>query len=282
MNIEQYAIYALYTLVYVGCAFILKLALTKISTVNYEADSEIKAGNMAVGFRRAGAQFGLAIAMMGVLAGQSASSLGQDVLMSVEYGLLAVIFIVSALVTADKWVLPGIHNLKELQKANTSVGLVEMGMLVATGIMAYASIIGDTGGFVSSIAYFVVGQLTLVVLVLAYEKVMMRSHDIVVSIGKGNVASGIYLGGKLIAYALILKSAITGNGVNTISEMALEYALLAASGMILLYIFEILIDRVVVTASTVKAALELDQPVVILQIAAAKVGVALILSNAVL
>ncbi|MFT5604723.1 MAG: uncharacterized membrane protein YjfL (UPF0719 family) [Paracoccaceae bacterium] len=282
MNIEQYAIYALYTLIYVGCAFILKLALSKISAVNYTADTEVKSGNMAVGFRRSGAQFGLAIAMMGVLAGQSESSLGQDILKSVEYGLLAVVFIVSALMTADKWVLPGIHNLSELQKANTSVGLVEMGMLVATGIMAYASIVGDAGGFVSSIAYFVVGQLTLVVLVLVYEKVMMRSHDIVVSIGKGNVSSGIYLGGKLIAYSLILKSAITGNGVNTLNEMILEYLVLAATGMILLYIFEILIDRVVVTASTVKEALELDQPVVILQIAAAKVGVALILSNAVL
>ncbi len=212
MNIEQYGIYILYTLIYIGCAVILKYTLNLLASKQYLADAELAGGNVAVGLRRTGAQFGLAIAMMGVLAGSAADSLMHDLMITGLYGLIAVVFVASALVTADKWVLPGIDNLSELKSANVAVGFVELGMLTATGIMAYASIVGDSGGLGASVAYFVAGQLTLVALVLFYEKLVLRHHNIVESIGKGKVTSGIYLGGKMIAYALILKSAIVGNG----------------------------------------------------------------------
>ena len=120
-------------------------------------------------------------------------------------------------------------------------------------------------------------------LVLFYEKAVLRKFDIVGSISEGHAASGIYLGGKLIAYALILKSAIAGNSVNAdVLSMVSEFALLAISGMIFLYLFEYLVDLLIITSASVSSILNNDEIVPAVQLSAAKIGVALILSNAIL
>lgn len=283
MNIEQYAIYILYTLIYVAFAVVLKYALNLKSSSNYSADEQLAEGNLAVGLRRAGAQFGLAIAMMGVLSSGSAESLAEDLKSTALYGFVAVIFMLSALLITDRLVLPGVDNQKSLKQGNISVGFVELGVLIATGIIAYSSIVGEGGGVLSSLSYFVAGQITLVLLVVFYEKVVLRSFDIVKSIDNKNVSSGIYLGGKMIAYALILKSAIVGNASNVlIGDLVAEFFVVAAMGMALLYIFEFIVDLLIITSSKVSSILGEDRIVPAVQLASAKIGIALILSNAIL
>lgn len=283
MNIEQYGIYILYTLIYLIFAVILRSVLNYKSAGNYSADEEMDNGNLAVGLRRTGAQFGLAIAMMGVLSSDVSSSLISDLLNTALYGFLAVIFIVSSLLVTDRLVIPGVNNLDELKVNNISVGVVELAMLIATGIIAYSSLLGETGGILSSISYFIAGQLTLVALVLIYEKGISKKFNIVDSIKNNNISSGLYLAGKLIAYALILKSAISGNTlVSSISGMAIEYLSLALAGFIILYLFEIIIDKFIVTSSKVANILAEDKIVPAIQLAVSKVGIALILSNAIL
>ncbi|WP_415890884.1 DUF350 domain-containing protein [Neptuniibacter sp. SY11_33] len=283
MNIEQYGIYILYTLIYIGYAVVLKYVLNFMSSQHYDADDQLANGNLAVGLRRTGAQFGLAIAMMGVLSGGTTGSLTQDLMNSALYGLAATMFMVSTLILTDKLVTPGIDNLKQLKENNTSVGMVELGMLVSTGIISYSSIYGEAGGLLSTLAYFVIGQVTLVVLIVVYEKVFTRHFDIVSQIGKGNLSAGVYLGGKLIAYALILKSAIVGNGGSAeLSDMVVEYIFLAVSGMLILYLFEFVIDLVIVTSSSMKEILNEDRIIPAVQLSSIKIGMALILSNAIL
>jgi uncharacterized membrane protein YjfL (UPF0719 family) len=283
MNIEQYGIYALYALIYICFAVSLKYVLNFKSSALYNADDELSAGNLAVGLRRAGAQLGLAIAIMGVLSGSGAGSLLDDILASAIYGFLATIFIVSSLIVTDRFILPGINNLQALKDGNKAVGMVEFGMLTATGIIAYSSIVGEGGGILGSVVYFIVGQITLITLVLFYEKVILRKFNIIEAIGNKKLSSGIYLCGKLIAYALILKSAIAGNGSdNSTTNLILEYLFIAVSGMVLLYIFEYIIDLFIITTSTVTSILEQDLIVPALQLSAMKIGMALILSNAIL
>lgn len=283
MNIDQYGIYILYTLIYIGYAVVLKYVLNFMSSQHYDADDQLANGNLAVGLRRTGAQFGLAIAMMGVLSGGAAGSLTQDLMSSALYGLAATMFMVSSLILTDRLVTPGIDNLQQLKKNNASVGMVELGMLVSTGIIAYSSIYGEGGGLLSTLAYFVIGQATLVALIVVYEKVFIRHFDIVSQIGKGNLSAGVYLGGKLIAYALILKSAIAGNGGSVeVGDMVVEYLFLAVSGMLILYVFEFVIDLVIVTSSSVKEILNEDRIIPAVQLSATKIGMALILSNAIL
>jgi uncharacterized membrane protein YjfL (UPF0719 family) len=283
MNIEEYGIYILYTFIYIICMIILKQILNLKATGHYDADTELASGNLAVGLRRTGAQLGLAIAMMGVLAGTTQGTLIDDLISSLTYGLIAVAFIVSSLVLTDKFILPGVNNIEALKERNVSVGIVEFGMLTATGIIAYSSIVGEGGGFISSIVYFLAGQLTLIMLVLVYEKLVMRNINIVETISNKNTSLGIYIGGKLIAYALILKSAISGNQTEIpINDKIIEFIVIAVTGMILLYVFEFIIDLFIVTSSNMLTIIKQDQVVPALQITVGKLGIALILSNAIL
>jgi uncharacterized membrane protein YjfL (UPF0719 family) len=283
MNIEQYGIYILYTLIYVALAVVLKYALNLKSLSDYNADEQLAGGNLAVGLRRIGAQFGLAIAVTGVLSSSSGDTLLADLVSTALYGLVAVMFILSSLFITDRLVLPGINNQEALKQGNMAVGFVELGMLVATGIVAYSSMVGEGGGMLSSLSYFIAGQITLVALVIIYEKVFVRNFDIVEAIGNKNVASGIYLGGKMIAYSLILKSAIAGNGSSALlSDLVLEFLAVAALGMLFLYLFEYLLDRLIVTSANLSSMLSKDSIVPVMQLASAKIGIALILSNAIL
>ncbi|MEJ6591912.1 MAG: DUF350 domain-containing protein [SAR86 cluster bacterium] len=283
MNIEQYGIYILYTLIYVALAVVLKYALNLKSLSDYNADEQLAGGNLAVGLRRIGAQFGLAIAVTGVLSSSSGDTLLADLVSTALYGLVAVMFILSSLFITDRLVLPGINNQEALKQGNMAVGFVELGMLVATGIVAYSSMVGEGGGMLSSLSYFIAGQITLVALVIIYEKVFVRNFDIVEAIGNKNVASGIYLGGKMIAYSLILKSAIAGNGSSALlADLVLEFLAVAALGMLFLYLFEYLLDRLIVTSANLSSMLSKDSIVPVMQLASAKIGIALILSNAIL
>ena len=283
MNIENYMYYVMYALVYLALATVMKFILNIKSVSHYTADEQIAGGNMAVGLRRSGAQLGLAIAMIGVMSGSSSPDVLTDLLNTIVYGLVAMGFMMLSLFVTDKALLPSVNNTAELKKGNVAIGLVEFGTLVMTGILAYASIKGDDGGILSSIIYFAAGQITLVLLVLLYEKVLAKKINPVACVLNGNLSAGVYLCGKIIAYGLILQSAIVGNGM-AISpvDAVIEFVVAAAAGMIMLYIFELLIDLVIITSTKVSEIIIKDQLVAAVQLSLAKIGMALILGMAIL
>ena len=283
MNIEQYMYYLLYALVYLVLATVMKYILNIRSSQYYAADDVIADGNIAVGLRRSGAQLGLAIAMLGVMSGENNPDLMKDLIDTFTYGLVAVGFMVTSLFFTDKALLPKVNNTEELKRGNVAIGMVEFGTLVMTGILAYASIKGDDGGILSSVVYFVAGQVTMVVLVLFYEKVLARKINPVACVLEGNLSAGVYLAGKIIAYGLILQSAIVGNNnASFTSDAVIEYIVAAFTGMILLYIFELLIDLLIITSTKVRDIIVKDQLVAAIQLSITKIGMALILGVAIL
>lgn len=283
MNIEQYMYYLLYALVYLVLATAMKYILNIRSSQYYDADDVIADGNIAVGLRRSGAQLGLAIAMLGVMSGASNPDLMKDMIDTFTYGLVAIGFMVTSLFFTDKALLPKVNNTEELKRGNVAIGMVEFGTLVMTGILAYASIKGDDGGILSSVVYFVAGQVTMVVLVLFYEKVLARKINPVACVLEGNLSAGVYLAGKIIAYGLILQSAIVGNNNTSVtSDAVIEYIVAAFTGMILLYIFELLIDLLIITSTKVRDIIIKDQLVAAVQLSITKIGMALILGVAIL
>lgn len=283
MNLELYATYFLYTGIYIAFAVCLKHILNFRAAKFYNANDLIAGDNLAVGLRRSGAQLGLAIVMMGVLSGSSAGSLTQDILVTALYGTLGLLFMLSSLLFTDRLVLPGIDNMAALKENNLAVGIVEFGMMVATGLIAYSSIVGQGGGVLSTLIYFVVGQLTLLGLVWIYDKAVVRKTNLKDAVANNQAAAGVYLAGKLIAYALILKSAIAGDTPDVgLAQLALNYVSLAVVGMILLYVFEFVIDKLLVTTCSVSEILSENRVVPAIQLSASKIGVALILSIAIL
>jgi len=283
MLVENYLMYVGYMIIYLILAIGMRFILNFRYAQAYSADDVMKEGNMAVGFRRSGAQLGLAISMIGVMSGSSHADLIQDVLDTSLYGVMAVFFMVFSLIITDKAVLHRLNNTHELKNGNVAVGLVEFGTLIMTGILAYASITGDTGGIWSSIIYFVAGQIMLISLVAAYENILGKRLNLIQKITDGNLSAGMYLGGKVICYGLIIQSAIVGNGdVSSYTQSIINFLIISIAGMILLYLFEFLFDRVIMVTSTVKEVLEKDLRVIALQLSLAKIGMALILGMAIL
>lgn len=283
MLIENYLMYVGYMIIYLILAIVMRFILNFRSAQSYSADEVMKAGNMAVGLRRSGAQLGLAISMIGVMSGSSHENLLQDVIDTSLYGMIAVFFMVFSLIITDKAVLHRVANTQELKKGNMAVGLVEFGTLIMTGILAYASITGDAGGILSSIVYFIAGQIMLISFVAAYEYVFGKRLNLMQKITDGNLSAGMYLGGKIICYGLIIQSAIVGNAdASSYTQSAVNFLSISIAGMIILYLFEFLFDRVIMVTSTVKEVLEKDLRVIALQLSLAKIGMALILGMAIL
>lgn len=283
MNIEQYLYYLLYAFVYLVLATAMKYILDFRSAKHYHADNVIVDGNLAVGLRRSGAQLGLAIAMLGVMSGSSHPDLVKDIVDTFLYGLVAVGFMLTSLFFTDKALLPKVNNTAELKRGNVAIGLVEFGTLVMTGILAYASIRGDQGGILSSVIYFAAGQVTIVALVLFYEKVLARHFNPVACVLEGNLSAGVYISGKIIAYGLILQSAIVGgNPSNSVSGAVIEFLVAAFAGMILLYLFEIMIDLLIITSTKVSEIIIKNQLAAAIQLSITKIGMALLLGVAIL
>jgi len=282
MNIENYLFYVLYSLIYLALATALKYILNLKTIGHYSADDQIVGGNMAVGLRRSGAQLGLAIAMVGVMSGTNNPDWVADITNSIIYGFVAIAFIITSLFVTDKVLLPSVDNTNELKNGNIAIGFVEFGSLVMTGILAYASIKGDEGGIVSSIIYFIAGQVTLALLVLFYEKVLAKNINPVARVQEANLSAGVYLSGKIIAYGLILQSAVAGNDAATTTEAAVEFILAAGAGMLILYVFEWLIDLLIITSTNVNDIILKDQRVAAVQLSIAKIGMALFLGMAIL
>ncbi|MFT6264976.1 MAG: uncharacterized membrane protein YjfL (UPF0719 family) [Oleiphilaceae bacterium] len=283
MLLENYLLYVGYMIIYLILAIGMRFILNFRSAQAYSADDVMKAGNMAVGLRRSGAQLGLAISMIGVMSGSSHADLIKDVVDTLLYGIIAVFFMVFSLIITDKSVLHSVDNTHELKNGNIAVGLVEFGTLVMTGILAYASITGEAGGIVSSVAYFFAGQIMLVSLIAIYEKIVAKRLNLIQKITEGNLSAGMYLGSKIICYGLIIQSAIVGNSdASNYTQAVISFLTISFAGMIILYLFEFLFDRVIMVTSTVKEVLENDLSVIALQLSLAKIGMALILGMAIL
>lgn len=282
MNLENYLSYFVYALIYLALVVLMKYILNWKTASLYSAAHEISSGNMAVGLRRSGAQLGLAIAMIGVLSGGSSESLLNDLMMTLGYGLLAVVFMLSSLLVTNV-LIRKVDNTEALKNNNVAVGFVEFSTLVATGILAYASIKGDSGGILSSIIYFFVGQMTLFLLVKIYQHGVAKSLTVVKNITEGNESAGIYVAGKIIAYGLILQSAIIDNSqVSSITDQAIEFVTASLAGLFMLFVFEKLIDLLIITATTVKDIINENQMVAAVQLAMAEIGMAAILGIAIL
>lgn len=285
MNLDliQYANYGVYAMVYLALVFMANVLLNQYARSTGTAPNfEIANGNTALGIRRAGFQFGLAISMLGVFLGQPHPNFVMDLMNTAAYGMLSIGFMWSSLFITDKVILPGIDNNEAIREGNTGVAIAELAALVGTGIIGFASIYGE-GTVLSAVIYFIVGQATIVAMVRLYE-LFPQSKEMLSRIKDGEETSGLYLFFKIVPYALILMSAITGNasGAVNLQQAAIEYVFAASMGMVALLVLEWVIDLLIVTQTNVKESLEKNNPAPIYQMGAAKLGVALFLSFAIL
>lgn len=258
LNSVGYTVYLLATL------YIVNLLANK--RLFFNAYAAIEQNNIALSLRRAGMYLGLTIAISAVLG---------DTIQTMLIDTTAIIvFLFISLYLAQYVLLPKVHNDEEISKNNIAVGLVEFGLFIATGIIAYASFIGNGGPWYGAIVYFVLGQSVLIGITY-----FINYKD---EIGSGNIAAGIYEASILIAYSIILKAAIMGPFVSWTKDLT-SFGISLILGSIMLMLFaNKAIDHLFLPTSSIDEEIHRKNYAALLLVGSLKISVAIAIGTVVI
>lgn len=259
--------------VYAG-AGILFILLAKIiadkRTKNFDDDIHIDDGNIAVGLRRAGLYLGIAIGLSGSMSGFSKGFFIDFTYLLID-GVIIVLLMFLTRSINDFIMLKDIDNDEECIKVfeknnkektigNNAVGITEAGMYIATGFILHGSFSGTDGTLIqsisSSIVFFVLGQLFLLLFGFMYE--IITPFNVKDEIKDNNLAAGIGLSGILIALGIILKSSIAGPFIGWANDL-ISFCSYAIWGIIMLLIFRAIVDRLLLPSTNIAIEVKEDR-----------------------
>jgi len=201
--------------------------------------------NPAFGVALAGYLIGSGIALTGAIfnAGESlAEEAG-----SIAVVIIATIILIRLSVIINDWLI--LHSFsinKELiEDRNTGVGFVVAGSCIATGWMLNGVLSGHSEslsiGIRDIVVYWALGQIILIIGGLLFQ--FITKYDIHKVIGDDdNLPAGISFGGFLVGLGIITRSALYG-ATSRLGEEILITLVFAVSGMILLVLTRIIVDR---------------------------------------
>ncbi len=199
----------------------------------------VEKDNAALGIGMAGYYFGLILAIGGTLSGPS-QGLENDLIDIGIYGLLAIILLNLSRLVNDGLILHGFKVRDELiDDQNAGTGVVVAASYIATGLVIFGAVSGEIGGIVTTVIFWALGQLALVLAGLMYEWITPYSiHD---EIEKDNVAAGVAFAGALVGIGVIVFHASAGNFISWTVNLQ-DFAIEVVAGLILLPIVRFISD----------------------------------------
>lgn len=229
--------------IYLICAFALfyigKL-VKDLTTSGYRVREElVEKDNAALGVAMAGYYFGLVMAIGGTLSGPS-QGLDNDLIDIGIYGLLSIVLMNLSRFVNDGLILHGFKIRDELiRDQNAGTGVVVAASYIATGLVIFGAVSGEIGGIVTTVAFWALGQVALVLAGLVYEWITPYSiHD---EIERDNVAAGVAFAGALVGIGVIVFHASAGNFISWAVNVQ-DFALEVVAGLILLPIVRTIAD----------------------------------------
>ena len=211
-----------------------------LTTTSYSVREElVEKDNVALGIAMAGYFFGLIMAIGGTLSGPS-QGLENDLIDIGIYGLLAIILLNLSRLVNDGLILHGFKVRDELiDDQNAGTGVVVAASYIATGLVIFGAVSGEIGGIVTTVIFWALGQLALVLAGLMYEWITPYSiHD---EIEKDNVAAGVAFAGALVGIGVIVFHASAGNFISWAVNLQ-DFAIEVVAGLILLPIVRLISD----------------------------------------
>lgn len=235
--------------VYLACAFIIFFIgrlLYQVFSPKINVKHElVEKDNFAFSVSYVGYFIGLLIAIGSAIVGPSI-----DLLTDVEdifiYGLLAVILLNVSRIVNDKIILRKFSSRKEIiDDQNTGTGVVEAANSIASGLIIFGAISGDSGGemsgVISALVFWGIGQLLLILTAWVYN--LMTSYDVHDYIEKDNVAVGIGFAGAMIALGNIIQFGISDD-FESWDITAIRLGTEVLLGLIMLPIVRFLADKI--------------------------------------
>ena len=197
---------------YVFIFFLAKWMKGLLSSFNLDEQLTEK-DNVAVAVSVSGYFIGITLIFAGALSGPSADSLGMDLLVVGAYALGGIVLLNLSRVVNDKLILYKFSLTKEIiEDQNPGTGVVEAAAYIASALIIAGSIHGEGGGIMTTLVFYAIGQACLVLFGLLYARLTPYSvHD---EIEQDNLAAGLGFSGGLIAIAIILMRAVSGDFVS--------------------------------------------------------------------
>lgn len=212
--------------------------------ISYKINEELAQNdNPAIGLAMSGYYLATAAVYAAALYGP-ANDLVHDLIAVGGYSLLGIVLLNLSRWFNDWAILRKFNDTQQLvAEKNIGVGAVHCGAYIATGLVIAGSIYGEGGGVLSVIVFFVLGQLSLLLFSLIYER--LSPYNIHEALLGRNVASGVAFGGHLVALAIIIMNASAGNFSDWGKDLT-EFIIADVVAFIFLPILRLAMDRMVI------------------------------------
>lgn len=149
----------------------------------------------------------------------------------------------------DRTLATGVRNHIEIaDKRNTAAGAIEGSAYVASAIVLAGAIRQPGGTVWTAAALFVLGQMVLIGMAHVYSR--FRGYDVGAEIRSGNLSAGLAFGMTLVALALLMLKAISGDFVDWTRNLSF-FAFDAIAGLILLTLLRWITDATLLLHSRV-------------------------------
>lgn len=216
----------------------------------------VKKDNFAIGISLGGYFLATAIIFVGVLAGPSAG-LVEDLIAVGGYSMLGIVFLNTSRWCLDKLAFNKFCNITAIvEDQNCGMAAVRFGVYVGTGLIAAGSLNGQGGGVHTAVAFFVLGQISLVAFTRLYD--LITPYDLQKEIQDGNVSAGIAFGGTIVAVSIILMNAVSGDFVGWTHNLV-RFVQLAIPAFIVLPIVRYLMDKLVISGADLNREIAEDR-----------------------
>lgn len=239
---------------------IAKLIYQWTSSYNFN-DELTEKDNPAFGVSLAGYLVGAGIALTGSLFG-STGNLTEEAT-DITIGVIAVIVLMRLSVWLnDCAILYKFSVKKEISNdRNAGTGFVLAGTSISTGLMLNGVLSGHSDSMMLGMrdiaVYWALGQFILIVGALLFQ--LVTSYDFHKVIGnEDNMPAGISLGGFMVALGFITRNALIGATSHLIEEI-LVTLVFAITGMLLLVLTRIIVDRVLLPKSPLSKEVVIDR-----------------------
>ena len=140
----------------------------------------------------------------------------------------------------DRVLVAKVPNPKEIiAHRNTAAGILECGAYIASGLVLAGAIRQPGGSILTAVALFLLGQCALIVIGRLYQA--WAGYDVAQEIKAGNLAAGVAFGMTLVAIALLMVKATSGEFLGWGRSLSF-FAFDAIAGLILLMILRWVTD----------------------------------------
>ena len=251
--------YLITILIVLACAKLLYDLFTPYK-LNQQLTTE---DNKAVAVSFTGYMFAVGIVLYGVFTSDPEPSyvltrteLLLDLLDVFIWSLIGILLLTIARVFNDKILLKQFNNIKELvDDRNIGTGAVELGSYVGSALIIRAALYGEdtsfVAGVVSTVIYFLIGELGFVIFAWLYQK--LSRYDLHAEIEKDNISAGVAFGAGLIAIAILL------SGFVIRYDSLLGFAAWFIASLFFLAISRYLVDKILLPGSLLDEEISQDQ-----------------------